>query len=155
MLYKHQWNTKWAFMQKHDLFTPENNMLFSHVKKSPMLWLHNKSCLTQPKIFYWNGLAFRWCFEWIKRYMATWRYKISLLVLKNISLIRCSVQPPKWPQPRNDPQPWNDPQIDPEMIPNPKMIPKSTPKWYRPQNDRHFSSRWPQNDPHFILGMEW
>ena len=37
-------------MQKHHLFTPENNMLFSHVKRSPLLWLHNKSCLTQPKI---------------------------------------------------------------------------------------------------------
>ena len=60
--------------------------------------------------------------------MATWRYKISLLVLKNISLVRCSVQPPKWSRPQNDPQPWNDPQIDPEMIPislhvDLKMIP--------------------------------
>ena len=42
--------------------------------------------------------------------------------------------------PRNDPQPWNDPQIDP--------------KWYRPRNGLHFSSRWPRNDPQLILGME-
>ena len=42
----------------------------------------------------------------------------------------------------------------PEMIPNPEMIPKSTPKWYRPRNDPHFSSRRPRNDPHLILGME-
>ena len=48
--------------------------------------------------------------------------------------------------------PWNDP--DPEMIPNAEMIPKSTQKWYWPQNDPHFSSRRPRNDPQLILGME-
>ena len=56
-------------------------------------------------------------------------------------LIRCDLQP------RNDP--------DPEMNPNPEMIPKSTPKWYRAQNDPHFSSRRPRNDPELTLGMEW
>ena len=49
--------------------------------------------------------------------------------------------------PRNGP--------DSEMIPNPEMIPKSTPKWYLPRNDPHFSSRRPRNDPQLILGMEW
>ena len=49
--------------------------------------------------------------------------------------------------PRNDP--------DPEMIPNPVMIPKLTPKWYRPRNDPHFSSRRSRDDPHLILGVEW
>ena len=41
LLYKHQWNTKWACFQRHDLlcnhnngdlFTSEDNMLSSHVK---------------------------------------------------------------------------------------------------------------------------
>ena len=32
LLYKHQWNTKWAFAWKLDIFTCENNMLSSHVK---------------------------------------------------------------------------------------------------------------------------
>ena len=42
-----------------------------------------------------------------------------------------------------------------EMIPNPEMIPKSTPKWYWPGNDLHFSSHRPRNVPQLILGMEW
>ena len=36
-------------MRKHYIFTRENNMLFSHVKISPLLWLHNKSRLSQEK----------------------------------------------------------------------------------------------------------
>ena len=32
---------------KHDIFTPENYMLFSHVERSPLLWLHVKSHLSQ------------------------------------------------------------------------------------------------------------
>ena len=48
--------------------------------------------------------------------------------------------------------PQSDP--DPEMIPNPEMIPKLTPKWYRPRNDPHFSSRRPRNDPQLILRTE-
>ena len=39
----------WAFVQKHDILTHESNMLFSHVKRSPLLWLHNKSRLSQEK----------------------------------------------------------------------------------------------------------
>ena len=31
------------------IFTCENNMLSSHVKRSPLLWLHNKSRLSQEK----------------------------------------------------------------------------------------------------------
>ena len=49
LLYKHQWNTSWAFVQKLDIFTCENNMLSSHVKISPLLWLHNKSRLSHQK----------------------------------------------------------------------------------------------------------
>ena len=47
--YKHQWNTRWAFTQKLDIFTCENNILSSHVKISLLLWLHNKSCLSHQK----------------------------------------------------------------------------------------------------------
>ena len=36
-------------MRKHVIFTRENNMFSSHVKRSPLLWLHNKSCLSQQK----------------------------------------------------------------------------------------------------------
>ena len=32
---------------KHDIFTPENYLLFSHVERSPLLWLHDKSHLSQ------------------------------------------------------------------------------------------------------------
>ena len=40
LLYKHQWNTRWAFARK----------LSSHVKISPLLWLHNiKSRLSHQK----------------------------------------------------------------------------------------------------------
>ena len=49
LLHKHQWNTRWAFTWKLDIFTCENNMLSSHVKISPLLWLHNKLRLSHPK----------------------------------------------------------------------------------------------------------
>ena len=35
LLYKHQWNIKWAFTRKLLIFTRENNMSSSHVKGSP------------------------------------------------------------------------------------------------------------------------
>ena len=47
LLYKHQWNTRWAFVQKPVIFTLENIMLFSHVKWSLLIWLHNNSRLSQ------------------------------------------------------------------------------------------------------------
>ena len=59
------------------------NMVYSHVKRSLLLWLHNESCLSQQKNIYgkWFGISL----VFIEHYMATWRYEISLLVLKNIS----------------------------------------------------------------------
>ena len=59
LLYKHQWNTRWAFAQKLDIFTCENNMLSSHVKISPLLWLHNKSRLSHQKTIKvkWFGIS--------------------------------------------------------------------------------------------------
>ena len=37
VLYNHQRNTTWAFMQKYDIFTRENKMSSSHVEKSSLL----------------------------------------------------------------------------------------------------------------------
>ena len=56
LLYKHQWNTKWAFPRKLHIFTCEDNMLSSHVKRSPSLWLQNKSHLWKQA-----DLVFHWC----------------------------------------------------------------------------------------------
>ena len=45
---------------KHDIFTPENYMLFSHVERSPLLWLHVKSHLSQKSTkVKWFG--YLWC----------------------------------------------------------------------------------------------
>ena len=38
-----------SFHAKTDIFTCENNNLSSHVKISPLLWLHNKSRLSHQK----------------------------------------------------------------------------------------------------------
>ena len=56
LLYKHQWNTKWAFMQRLHIFTCEDNMLSSHMKRSPSLWLHHKLHLWKQA-----DLVFHWC----------------------------------------------------------------------------------------------
>ena len=56
LLFKHQWNTKWAFPRKLYTFTREDNMLSSHVERSPSLWLHNKSRLWKQA-----DLVFHWC----------------------------------------------------------------------------------------------
>ena len=45
LLYKHQWNSKWAVVRKLRIFTHENTLLPSHMNRSPSLWLHNKSHL--------------------------------------------------------------------------------------------------------------
>ena len=48
---------KGAFERKHDIFTSENNMLFSQVNRSTLLWLHNKSPVSQQKnIFKWYNI---------------------------------------------------------------------------------------------------
>ena len=51
-------NTRWAFTQKHDIFTYENNMLSSR-EISLLLWLHNRSHLSQQKsemVWYFIGV---------------------------------------------------------------------------------------------------
>ena len=64
-------------------------MLFSHVKRSPLLWLHNKLHLSQPQAIevkrFGISLVFINIIEIeIEHYMVAWRYKISLLMLKSI-----------------------------------------------------------------------
>ena len=54
LLYKHQWNTKWAFPRKLHIFTREDNMLSSHVKRSPSLWLHWK--YLSKIVWYFTGV---------------------------------------------------------------------------------------------------
>ena len=91
-IYQCQWNTRWAFPQKHDIFTCENDMLFSHVKRSLLLWLHNTLHPSQQKkklskmVWYFTGVYI----IKIEYYMAACRYKFSLLVFKNIPLVRCT-----------------------------------------------------------------
>ena len=51
------------------------------VKRSLLLWLHIKILKVK-----W----FSFSFQYIEWYTATWRYKMSQLVLKNISLFHCS-----------------------------------------------------------------
>ena len=58
LLYKHQWNTKWAFPRKLHIFTREDNVLSSHVKRSPSLWLHNKSRLWKRRLCLCLSLVF-------------------------------------------------------------------------------------------------
>ena len=45
---------------KHDIFTPENYMLLSNVERSPLLWSHVKSHLSQKSTeVKWFG--YLWC----------------------------------------------------------------------------------------------
>ena len=59
------------------------NLISSHVKISPLLWLHNKSRLSHQKTIKvkWFGISFT-CIIYRRYYMAARRYEISLLVLK-------------------------------------------------------------------------
>ena len=69
---------------KHDIFTPENYMLFSHVERSTLLWLHVKSHLSQKStksemVWYAFGVKLE--------HIATWRYKISHIFEQEKGLI--------------------------------------------------------------------
>ena len=48
-----------AFARKLDVFTCKNNMLSSHVKIAPLLWLYNKSRLSHQKTINlkWFGIS--------------------------------------------------------------------------------------------------
>ena len=61
------------------------DMLFSHVKLSTLLWLHKNIAPFASKL---KRFAIHWCLLFI----AAWRYEISLLLLKNIPLVRRSLR---------------------------------------------------------------
>ena len=83
ILYKHQWNTRWVFARKLDIFTCENNMLSSHVKISPLLWLHNKSRLSHQKTVKVKWFGSSLVFSIINRTLhGRLEIRNSLLVLK-------------------------------------------------------------------------
>ena len=71
LLYKHRRNTEWAFERKHDIFIREGYMLFSHVKRSALLWLHNKSRLSQRRL--WQQRLSQSSFD------ATWEWRTIYL----------------------------------------------------------------------------
>ena len=48
LLQKYKWNTRWVLTK---------NVISSHVKITPLPWLHNDSRLLQRK---WNSLVFHW-----------------------------------------------------------------------------------------------
>ena len=51
LLYQLQWDTsRWA-SRRHCIFTCKDNKLFLRVKRSALLWLHNKSRLSQRRLF--------------------------------------------------------------------------------------------------------
>lgn len=58
-------------MLKHDIFTCENNMISSFVKRSPLLRLTYKWCLLQWK---WNGLEFHCCWYYSKYHLEIWNF---------------------------------------------------------------------------------
>ena len=53
LLHKHQWNTRWAFGCKHDIFACGNNMLFSQVKSTLMCCCTIETSSVQP----WKSLV--------------------------------------------------------------------------------------------------
>jgi len=56
MKYQVRFRAKMISSRENDIFTRENK--FSHVKRLPLLWLHNKSHLSkEKKLFKRNGLV--------------------------------------------------------------------------------------------------
>ena len=61
--YKHQWNTRWAFVRKHDIFTHEiRTRCYLHLWKDHRCYgyITNRPFHTK-KPLKWNGLVFNWC----------------------------------------------------------------------------------------------
>ena len=95
LLYKHQWNPKWAFPRNLHIFTREDNMLSSHVKGSPWLWLHNKSrlfhwCLYNKQNITCPLMDMNFIFSWSTRYLtcslrSLVRYRVDHSKIKFIS----------------------------------------------------------------------
>ena len=88
LFFKHQWNTRWGLVRKHDNFTWENNMLSSHVKRSTLLWLHDKSRLSQQKTILKSDMV--WYFTDFYIINSTFLGDTTFLFScwKNISLVR-------------------------------------------------------------------
>ena len=87
LLYKHKWNTKWASARKLDIFRCENNMLSSHVKISPLLWLHNKPHLSDQKML-WYFIGVYIINRTLHGHLEIPNF--SSCVKKNISLVCCA-----------------------------------------------------------------
>ena len=51
LLYKHQWNTKWAFTRKYDIFTREDNVIFTREKIAVAMVTFNKSKVVQRCLY--------------------------------------------------------------------------------------------------------
>ena len=69
LLYKHQWNTRWAFARKRDIIlTHYFHMWKDHRRYGYIL----NRAFRSKTIFIWNGLAFLRCLYnyWIEHYMA-------------------------------------------------------------------------------------
>ena len=87
LLYKHQWNTKWALARKLDIFTCENNMLSSHMKISLLLWLHNKLHISDQKML-WYFIGVYIINRTLHGHLEIPNF--SSCVKKNISLVCCA-----------------------------------------------------------------
>jgi len=83
---KYQWNTRRVFTWKHDIFAYKKKHVISTCVKITVAKV-TCTCLLQGK---WNGLVFYWCLYNKYHNIAAWGYEISLLVLKNISLVCCA-----------------------------------------------------------------
>ena len=81
LIYYINTSATWAFPRKLHIFTREDNMLISsHVKRSPSLWLNNKSCLWKQA-----HLVFHWCLYNKQYYILAYGYEFCLLVFNSIS----------------------------------------------------------------------
>ena len=58
---EHQWNTRWTFARKHDIFISENSMLSSHAKYHRCYGCIINRAFHSKNILKWNGLVFHWC----------------------------------------------------------------------------------------------
>ena len=92
LLYKHQWNTRWAFAQKLDISSHVKMTCYLHMWKYHRCYdyIINRAFHTK-KLLQWNGLVVHWCLY--KKDNITWLLgdtKFLFLCWRNISLIRCT-----------------------------------------------------------------
>ena len=92
LLYKHQWNTRWAFVQKLDISSHVKMTCYLHMWKYHRCYdyIINRAFHTK-KLLQWNGLVVHWCLY--KKDNITWLLgdtKFLFSCWRNISLIRCT-----------------------------------------------------------------